>query len=95
MSNTERSRIHALYTVIRKTQFTRCNLLSNRLYTRFDNRLYRVNGAQKNVAAFCELWKILMDFNNFYISGNGNECHLQVSYLWPPYVIGGHYIFAL
>jgi len=22
-----------------------------------------------------------MDFNNFYISGNGNECSLQVSYL--------------
>ena len=23
---------------------------------------------------------VLMDFNNFYISGNGNECPLQVSY---------------
>jgi len=27
------------------------------------------------------LWKILMDFKNFNISGNGNECSLQVSYL--------------
>ena len=27
-----------------KTPFTRCNLLSNRLSNRFDNRLYRVNG---------------------------------------------------
>jgi len=37
----------------------------------------------KNVAL--HLWsyvrKILMDFNNFYISGNGNKCPLQVSYL--------------
>ena len=23
-----------------------------------------------------------MDFNNFYISGNVNECHLQASYLF-------------
>jgi len=22
-----------------------------------------------------------MDFNNFHISGNRNECHLQISYL--------------
>jgi len=28
-----------------KAPFTRNNLLSNRLYNRFDNRLYRVNGA--------------------------------------------------
>jgi len=37
----------------------------------------------KNVAvhSWSYLWKILMDFNNFYISRNGNECPLQVSYL--------------
>ena len=37
----------------------------------------------KNVAALLWpwLWKILMDFNNFYISGNRNECPLQVSFL--------------
>jgi len=28
-----------------KTPFTRYKRLSNRLYNRFDNRLYRVNGA--------------------------------------------------
>jgi len=27
------------------------------------------------------LWKILMDFNNFYMSGNKNKCPLQVSCL--------------
>ena len=28
-----------------------------------------------------KLWKILMDFNDFYMSGNGNERAPQVSYL--------------
>jgi len=28
-----------------------------------------------------------MGFNDFYIFENGNECPLQASYLWLPYVI--------
>jgi len=39
----------------------------------------------KNVAAYLlsQLWKMFMDFNNFYISGKSNECplQLQVSHL--------------
>jgi len=31
--------------------FTRYNLLSNRLYNRYDNRLYRVNGVSETTAA--------------------------------------------
>jgi len=33
----------------------------------------------KNVEV--HFWKILIDFNNIYISGNGNECPLQMRYL--------------
>jgi len=36
-----------------------------------------------------------MDFNNFYTSGNGNECPLQVRYLLIYFRCGGWWRWAL